>query len=658
MINRIRWAYLAALLLLSPVSSGASLQLPHILSDHMVLQQNTEVNIWGWAAPGMHVEVATGWDSTKYETFADEDGDWLLKVKTGPAGGPFAITVVADTTLEISDILLGEVWICSGQSNMELPLKRAGTATTEIPRSLFPDIRLFTVEKRIASKPREDVSGRWERCRPESAGTFSAVGYFFGKNIHQQRRVPVGMIHASWGGTPAEAWTSRETLRNFDYFYGDLKQLDNVDDSTMDLAENKRDSLELAIRRQSDFLNPGNVGFREGWMKQEFDDSEWLEIPCPAEWSTLPEIGIFEGVAWLRTRFVIPDAWVGKSLVIELGPIDEMDVTYLNGRKVGSSLHPVDWDKPRVYKIPGHLVTEKECALTLRIVNTRGQGGLMGKPGELKIYPMENAGKNALMLDGTWKFKVTYRFPKLPQTANPKTPTVLFNGMISPLKDMTIRGAIWYQGEANVNRAMQYRKLFPALINDWRNQWNQGDFPFYFVQLAPYRYKNEFTAAELREAQFLTLSKVNHTGMAVILDIGNPVNIHPANKRDVGKRLALWALANDYNQNLVYSGPLYREQEIEGSSIRIFFDHTGGGLEARGGLLTDFEIAGSDRVYRNAIAVIDGSSMVVSHPEIRSPVAVRYGWRNAAEPKLFNKEGLPASSFSTDRWPRVTEEAN
>jgi sialate O-acetylesterase len=332
-----------------------------------------------------------------------------------------------------------------------------------------------------------------------------------------------------------------------------------------------------------------------------------------------------------------------------------MDLTFLDGQEVGSMRKVDDWDDMRVYDIPGEYVKHSAMVLSARIVNTYGEGGFRGKPEQLRIYPKGDPGADPVLLAGKWKYRVSGIFPSIPQLSNPNTPSVLYNGMLHPLTKFAIKGAIWYQGEANVSRAVQYRTIFPGMITDWRKQWNLGDFPFYFVQLAPYKYGTEYSSAELREAQFLTLSSLENTGMAVTLDIGNPENIHPTNKRDVGKRLALWALAKDYGQELVFSGPLYKEIAIEGNTIRVSFDHTGKGLQSVGGPLTHFEIAGEDRIYYPAKAVVDGSTVLVGSPKVPKPVAVRYAWTNKAVPNLSNWEGLPASSFCSDDWPRITE---
>lgn len=634
---------------------GASLKLPKILGDHMVLQQNSFTKIWGWAEPKQQIIVTTSWNQKKYRVVTDQKGNWEVTVSTGKAGGPHTVTIEADITRVLEDILLGELWICSGQSNMEWQLRRAETAEEEIPASGFPEIRLFTVEKHIATRPNEDLNGSWAICNPESSAGFSAVGYFFGKMLHQELGVPVGLVNTSWGGTPSESWTSRETLSTFGDFDQQLEELYGSSDEEVEKARLEQSRIEAMIKEQQDFENPENIGFKEAWMTVDYDDSDWAEMDCPAEWSSVEEIGTLEGVLWMRTEIEIPDSWNGKALSLELGPVDEMDITYINGVEVGTNRIISNWNVPRYYQVPASLVKSGELQLAIRIVNTNAQGGIFGHPEELKIFPTENKDESPVMLAGSWKYRIAYKFPEVPMVNNSHTPSVLYNGMLHPLKNMAIKGAIWYQGESNQTRAVQYRTIFPGMIEDWRKTWRQGDFPFYFVQIAPYDYGSSQTSPELREAQFLTLSKVKNTGMAVTMDIGNPDDIHPTNKRDVGKRLALWALAMDYGKDIVFSGPLYREQSIEGSKIRLHFNYTGSGLVAAGGPLTHFEIAGEDQVYHPAEAVIDGETVLVSSPEVDLPVAVRYGWSNTAEPNLSNVEGLPASSFCTDNWRRITE---
>jgi len=636
-------------------ADGASLKLPHILGDHMVLQQNSFTKIWGWADPLQEVKVTTSWNDLTYRVVTDKQGNWQVTVATGKAGGPYTLTIEADITRVLEDILLGEVWICSGQSNMEWQLRRAETAEEEIPVSDYPEIRLFTVEKHIAIRPNEDLNGSWKLCKPETSPDFSAVGYFFGKMLHKELGVPVGLVNTSWGGTPSESWTGKEKLSTFGDFDQELEELYGTTDKDMEQARKEQLRIETMVKEQGDFENLKNMGFSEGWMTGGFDDSSWELVPVPAEWSSIEKIGIFEGVVWMRTEIRIPDSWIGEELTLDLGPVDEMDITYINGIEVGSKRRVADWNIPRIYQVPANLVKDGKLQLAIRIVNTNAEGGVFGHPEQLKVYPSDNSDEKPILLAGQWKFRIAYRFPEVPMVFNSHTPSVLYNGMLHPLKNMCIKGAIWYQGESNQTRAVQYRTIFPGMIESWRDTWSQGDFPFYFVQIAPYNYGSNQSSPELREAQFLTLSRVKHTGMAVTMDIGNPDDIHPTNKRDVGKRLALWALAKDYGKKLVYSGPLYREQSVENNKIRIHFNCTGSGLKSDGGALTHFEIAGEDQVYHPAKAVIDGETVLVSASEVDSPVAVRYGWNNTAEPNLYNNEGLPASSFCTDSWKRITE---
>ncbi len=451
-------------------SARAEVTLPHLFADHMVIQRDAQIIIWGWADPGERVTVELGTRSRKTRT--DDDGRWEVILPPFRSGGvPLTMTVTGNNTLTIEDILVGEVWVCSGQSNMQWPIRNASDPDSISAAADFPGIRMFTVPHRTELEPQEDCEGAWAICTPDAVMAFSAVGYHFARVLHLEIDCPIGMIHTSWGGTLAEAWTSIGTLRS-DPLYGQIIE-----------------------RREASGTRP-----------QHRASSLW-------------------------------------------------------------------------------------------------------------------------------------------------------NAMIAPLIPFTIKGAIWYQGEANVPRASQYGTLFPDMIEDWRRNWDQGEFPFYFVQLAPYRYGNRDlrAGAELRDTQRTTLSTSN-TGMVVTMDIGNPRDIHPRNKHDVGHRLALWALANDYGRDLVFSGPLYSSMENAGPEIRISFRHTAGGLVTIDGTAPDhFEIAGKDRKFHPAEARIEGDIVVVYSEQVMEPVAVRYAWRDDAEPNLMSTEGLPASSFRTDDWPGVTD---
>lgn len=634
----------------------SEVKLPSLVGDNMVLQQNSDAALWGWGTNGETITITTGWDSKSYTTKSDSSGKWLKTVKTPAAGGPFQIELATkDTTITLKNILIGEVWVCSGQSNMAMKLSEAETANEEPAKAdNYPQIRFFTVERTIGISPQDDVTGRWSVCAAETAKEFSAVGYFFGKHLHEKLSVPVGLVNTSWGGTPAEAWTSLKAIKELGDFDEKLKEIGNITDNDLKAAQNKLDSVKALQTVLLNHEEQKNTGIAEQWMQTELNETDWKTIEYPTEWSAT-DIGIFEGIMWSRKTIEIPQAWNEKELILSLGPVDEMDATYYNGKLVGVHNKIDDWDKARNYTIAASDVKAGKAVIAIRIANTYREGGLFGKPEQLKIYPKDEPDK-AISLAGEWLYKIAAHFPKKPVANNPHTPTFLYNGMIHPLLNMTIKGAIWYQGESNAARAYQYRKLFPAMITDWRDNWKQGDFSFYFVQIAPFDYGSKLIGAELREAQLLTLDKVKNTGMAVIMDIGNVNDIHPKNKRDVGKRLALWALAKDYGKSdMVYSGPLYDKQEVEGDKIRIFFKHTGSRLVARNGELTHFEIAGADKEFYPANAEIDSTTVVVHSPKVPKPVAVRFAWKNYANPNLFNEEGLPASSFATDNWKRKTQ---
>ena len=454
----------------------AAVKLPAIFGDHMVLQQKSSVAVWGWADPGEKVTVKGSWQWFLGKSVkADKDGVWKVYLKTPKAGRTVSLKVKgSDNEIVLKDVLVGEVWICSGQSNMQSTMARFKTdrSKTDIEKADSPGIRLFTVKSVFSTTPKEDVEGTWETCTPKSVVNFSAVGYYFGKNLQEELNVPIGLISTNWGGTKAEAWTSRETIQQFGQF-----------DETMGLLANP-------AKRSADF----------------------------------------------------------------------------------------------------------------------------------KIHPNQ--------------------------------PTVLYNAMIAPLTPMRIAGAIWYQGESNCYDPILYRTLFPGMIEDWRNQWNQGDFPFYFVQIAPFQYSPDTNSQAIREAQMMTLDATTNVGMAVTMDIAEEKDIHPRNKHDVGDRLARWALAKTYGkEKIVYSGPLYKSMKVESDKIRLSFSYTDGGLVAKDSQLADFLIAGKDKKFIPAKAVIDGKTIVISCDTVKEPIAVRYGWSNWVNGSLFNKAGLPASSFRTDDWP-------
>ncbi|EJL60490.1 sialate O-acetylesterase [Flavobacterium sp. CF136] len=500
----IRNLFLVLIALNVQLSIQAQVKLPALVSDNMVLQQNAKVNLWGWASPNEKISIQLGWQNAPLEIVANSDGKWKVIVDT-PQGSETAYSIKIDATNKIvlNNILIGEVWICSGQSNMFFPVgKEEGTWKTgvknyeeEIVNANYPNIRLFTVLTNASPKPLDDVTGSWTACSPNTIKTFSAVAYFFGRDLYQKLKIPIGLISSSWGGTKAEAWTSQAVLEG-----------------------------------TPDFL-----------------------------------------------------------------PILEEDAK-----------------NEKIYQ-------EKLETYYLNLKNER-------------LANNNDLSKSLL---------------KKPKKEANKTSYVLYNAMLYPLINYTMKGVIWYQGESNSGQAYLYRTLFPAMVKNWRDDWKQGDFPFYYVQIAPYKGQTP----EIREAQLLSLKKITNSGMVVTTDVGNANNIHPIDKQTVGHRLALIAFAKTYNEEkLIYSGPIYNHMKIKKERIQLFFDYAGSGFRKTGENLKEFEIAGEDKIFYPADAKIDGKTIVVSSSKVKNPAAVRFAWKAVPEPNLFNAENLPASPFRTDDW--------
>jgi sialate O-acetylesterase len=656
-------AVLAAWLVLAPAAAVGEVRLPAVIGSNMVLQRGMKVPIWGWAGPGEKVTVALGKQTRSAE--AGTDGKWQLHLDAMKAGGPFEMTVSGENTITLTNVLVGEVWVGSGQANMEMSVGGCLNAPKEIASANYPKIRLFTVKKKAAAKPQADAAASgWVPCAPRTVGGFSAAAYFFGRHLHRELGVPIGLIHTSWGGTPVESWTSRPALEGQESFRKRLEETDraiaNYPQAIVayrkKVAEWQKQMAELKAKLQAG-------GDTQGWPGPDLDTKGWKPMKLPQHWESA---GLnIDGCVWFRKPVDLPDSWAGKDLSLTLGPIDDDDVTYFNGEKIGQTKL---WTTPRKYTVPSKLVRAGRNVLAVRVYDGRGGGGICGKPEQMALA-LAADGDKKISLAGEWLYRVELALLPRPGAPfgpeNPWLPAGLYNGMIHPLIPYAMRGAIWYQGEANAGRAYQYRKLFPAMITDWRKNWQQGDFPFLFVQLANFLpapvEPGDSTWAELREAQLMTLS-LPATGMAVIIDIGDAKDIHPKNKQDVGKRLALAARGTVYGQRIVYSGPIYRSMKVEGGKIRLRFDHVGGGLVARGPdapKLKRFAIAGADRKFVWADARIDGEAVVVWSDKVAEPVAVRYAWAENPEGcNLYNAEGLPASPFRTDDWPGVTAGKN
>jgi sialate O-acetylesterase len=627
--------------------------MPAIFSDHMVIQRETDAPVWGWADPGEAVTVIGSWKNTSVTTRAGKDGRWMTKLPTPEAGGPHQITIQGSNRVSIEGVFAGEVWICSGQSNMEWRVNGSDNAEMEIKNANWPMIRHFDVRNVTSTTPKDDCQGKWTTCSPSTVAGYTAVGYFFGRKLHTDLGVPVGLIATNWGGTVAEAWTSEGTLAaNFPEFGPALDQIAKMREG----GGSNLSAVQLAWWKGLEKKGPGGIG---NWMTASYDDSAWDATSVPNNWSTVG-LGDFDGSVWYRRDVEIPDSWVGKNLVLELGPADDMDRVWVNGQLVGETTVQGKHQEARRYVVPESCMEGNEVQITVCVVDTGGVGSLGSKPEDMQLQVAGVSDGVSIGISGKWRYQKGISISDVgpfPRQASfhANSPTALYNGMIAPLVPFAIRGAIWYQGESNRARAPQYRKLFPAMIQDWRESWGQGDFPFGFVQIAPFGYGGDTgQAAALREAQAMALS-LPGTGMAVTMDIGNPRNIHPTNKQEVGRRLALWALAESYGrEGVVYSGPMYASHKVEGGSIRLAFDHVHGGLEIgrEGGALSHFTIAGEDQVFHPAIAVINGATIAVSCEAVGHPVAVRYAWGAADQPNLRNAEGLPSPSFRTDDWPQ------
>ncbi|MEM6645440.1 MAG: sialate O-acetylesterase [Bacteroidota bacterium] len=657
MIPRSLLTLVVALVLVSCSSAppASDVQLPALFSDHMVLQRDMPIPVWGTASPGGLVTVSL--DGNTRTAVASSDGAWQVDLPTMDVSGPHTLTVMGTDTTTFSDVLIGDVWVGSGQSNMYWEVRQSADADAEIAAASYPNLRIFDVGLDASMVEQDDVtSDGWMAVTPETIARFSAVAYYFGREVHQEMDVPIGLIRTAWGGTRAEAWTSRTTLRTLDDYRPIVEEMDTI--GYADYMEAKSEGYGPAMAAWNAQVRDLDAGYTDAsaWNAPDLNDSAWDTMTLPIEWE-LAGLDGFDGIVWFRRTIQVPANWADSELTLQLSTIDDWDSTYVNGTLVG---HMENYAAERHYTLPAGVMQPGANQITVRVVDTGGGGGIDARSGTMQLVGPDGT---AVPLDGDWHYKVAATLGDLParpqQPARQHVPSVLYNAMIAPLIPFGIRGVIWYQGESNTGRAYQYRELFPAMITDWRTQWDQGDFSFYFVQLANFMAPqtdpdNASDWAELREAQTMTLDAVPNTAQAVIIDIGEADDIHPRNKQDVGKRLALAALALEYDRNVVYSGPSYREMTVEGNEVMLDFDHIGSGLEARGDALSGFAIAGADSVFVWADARIDGDRVVVSSPDVSAPIAVRYGWANNPAVNLYNADGLPASPFRTDDWPGVT----
>jgi sialate O-acetylesterase len=631
-----------------PADDGQAKPFLHpLFTDHAVLQRDVPLPVWGWTEPGQRVKVDFAGQSV--ETTANDQGRWQVKIGPYPAGGPYVLTVKGPKSAEVKDILIGDVWICSGQSNMEWSVVASNNAREEIASANYPRLRHITIPKKIALEPQSTFEGSWQTCTPETVGLFTAVGYFFGRELNRELNVPIGLIHSSWGGTICEAWASAGALQPMKDFDSALAQIQS-DKADAGKPPVKFEQVMAAWWKKSD---PGS-NEQPSWSDPNYDSTAWKSMTLPGHWEGkgLPE---FDGIVWFRKDVMVPESWDGKEAAISLGPIDDRDTTFINGVEIGQSN---TWLAPRNYKIAAGILKPGRNVIAVRALDTSGPGGFFGGEKDMKLTVKEVDQAEPISLAGEWSYKASTPLGELssvpePESTNPNRVTVLYNGMIAPLKPFPIKGAIWYQGESNAGRPAQYRTLLPTMIQDWRAAFEVGDFPFYIVQLANYMEVRKEPVnsmwAELRESQFLATRALPNVGIALAIDIGEARDIHPRNKQEVGRRLALSALAGAYGQDIEFSGPVYKAKELKGNTIRLTFDHIGGGLAAKGSeKLEGFAIAGEDGKYVWADAVIDGDAVVVSSPKVEKPVNVRYAWADNPVCNLYNQVGLPAVPFRTD----------
>ena len=676
----------------------SELILASIFSDSMVLQQMYDTALWGKSKPNEIITVKGSWGK-EASTQSNEKGDWELKLSTPKAGGPYTITIQAsNNSILLKDVMIGEVWLSSGQSNMEWKMYQCvnciDNQDEEISKVNNNEIRMFTLPVDLSGELIK--KSKWLVANPKNAEEFSATAYYFARKLNEELQIPIGIVNTSWGGTRVEAWTSNGKLNSmsitkdkvpehtdYDLLQTELKRLN---DSIKLVAQNKFGFkiVELPKWTEDETLWES---YKKGWSSFNIEDKEFREVNFDdSNWSqweskytdygniNYQSEGRFEsafeesnkllsdGVIWFRTKVIIDDISEDYQLVVEKG-IDDTDQTYFNGELIGNTYA---WERERNYKIPKKLLKKGENILAIRITDRIGGGGFNShviiKNSKIKkqlVFSKFKFKHLAFIINASSVLihnlsqeelikKSSYlldNIPMLYRINDPNGYSALFKKMLTPVMPYSIKGAIWYQGESNVDNNYEYQELFTGMIEDWRENWGY-DFSFYYAQIAPFEYTPSQESHKLREAQRKTLVTSRKTGMAVLMDIGEEGDIHPHNKLDVGKRLALLALNKDYEYDIISSGPLYKSHEIFKNYIDIDFENKGSGLQSNG-ILKDFEIAEDNMVYQKAKAEIIDNKVRVFSSTIKYPKHVRYGWKNWTVGTLFNKEGLPASSFNS-----------
>jgi sialate O-acetylesterase len=636
------------------------MKLTSLLTNHAVVQRHQSIPVWGWTdKPRTRVTASLAGHSA--EGISGDDGQFLVRLPAMPAGGPHRLVVETHDgaeRVEVDDIQIGEVWLASGQSNMEMTMASAGY-TAEIAAATPRQIRMIKIANRADLAPQPTVTGAWQTATPQTMGNFSAVGNFFAQRLQDELGVPVGVINASWGGTIIETWIGRQSLlRNA-----------TTRDWVLNYEETVNEPRRWGEQGSQEVwpADPGNRGVENGWHRADFDDRDWERMPLPGRWQQHGHN--YSAVMWFRLTVALPAIVRGKALTLHLGAVDKQDITYVNGVEVGRTGSGFDesvWAQPREYAVPAELTHGSELTIAVRAYSFRFHGGMIGPAAAMRIVVAGDESGAAIPLAGDWRCRVEHNFgliQPLMGHGQPNSPYMLFENMIKPLLPIGIAGAVWYQGESNGGKATEYRQLLRDLIEDWRFHFGVGDFPFGIVQLpnfqSPQAFQPDSEWARFRVVQQDAL-ELPGTGLAVTLDVGEAEDIHPKDKRTVGHRLAQWALAKVYGRAEVAGGPLYREHRIEGNRMRILFDQTGDGLALRDGdRVRTLVIAGRDGVFLPAESAIEGGSLLAWHQDIATPMAVRYAWADNPEgANLINTAGFPAGTFRTDRQLEARKKQN
>ncbi|CAG5016761.1 hypothetical protein DYBT9275_05630 [Dyadobacter sp. CECT 9275] len=633
------------------VTSTAQVKLARLFSDHVVLQRQKPIPVWGWAKPGEKIKATLAGQTQ--QTKADATGKWLVRFTALEAGGPHQLQVSGKSgNAAVNDILIGEVWLCSGQSNMEWPVAASNHYQEEKKDSDYPQIRHFRVEHNVTLTPEKDLDkGEWKIASAETVGGFTAVGFFFARELYQKLKVPVGLLHSSWGGSQIEGWISKEGMLTNDGLRSYAQNLPKTWEEADVIMDTK-------LRKQlfKDASYTPSAAEELIYVSGNADLTRWQKTADPiGQWDWKGLMG-FRGRGYMAREVDIPADFVAKQTILSLAENDSPNRIYINGKLISEGIIKGS----RKITVPADTWKSGKNQLVMALGNHEKLSwfgpGLTGSANDLYV---EESGQK-ISLAGDWKLMPSFAEKHVYAHLMNNVGTSIYNAMIVPLLPFAIRGSLWYQGESNAGRAYQYRQSFPLMINDWRRLWGD-DFSFYWAQLSSYGPENNSNTgsnwAELREAQDMTLS-LPKTGMAVITDIGNPKDIHPTNKQDVGHRLAVNALKLDYGMNIPYASPLYDRSEFSNGKAVISFKNAEKGLMVKDkyGYLKGFEIAGDDKVFHFAQAEIDGSKVIVSHPKVSKPVAVRYAWSDSPiDANLYNTDGFPASGFRTDTWPGITE---